>query len=245
MTQKDTVAAVWEQHKKVIPGGVVSLNRVIDPMRVFVKAEGAYLWDSDGKQYIDYHAAFSPYLLGHSDPDVDGAVIQAIKEGKSLIGAGTTPWEGELANLLVECIPTLDQVQITNTGSEATFFAVRVARAITERDEVIIMQGGYNGWHNDVAFNLMDPLERIADHQPGEELPLYPITAGMPASASQHVHVVQFNDLDAVENLIKTENIACIILEPISTKYRCGQTEPRIPRGTSTLVQSIRFPANF
>ena len=56
-------------------------------------------------QYIDYHAAFSPYLLGHSDPDVDGAVIQAIKEGKSLIGAGTTPWEGELANLLVECIP--------------------------------------------------------------------------------------------------------------------------------------------
>ena len=94
MTQKDTVAAVWEQHKKVIPGGVVSLNRVIDPMRVFVKAEGAYLWDSDGKQYVDYHAAFSPYLLGHSDPDVDGAVIQAIKEGKSLIGAGTTPWEG-------------------------------------------------------------------------------------------------------------------------------------------------------
>ena len=128
MIQKNTVAAVWEQHKKVIPGGVVSLNRVIDPMRVFVKAEGAYLWDSDGRQYIDYHAAFSPYLLGHSDPDVDGAVIQAIKDGKSLIGAGTTPWEGELANLLVECIPTLDQVQITNTGSEATFFAVRVAR---------------------------------------------------------------------------------------------------------------------
>ena len=215
MTQKDTVAAVWEQHKKVIPGGVVSLNRVIDPMRVFVKAEGAYLWDSDGTQYIDYHAAFSPYLLGHSDPDVDGAVIQAIKKGKSLIGAGTTPWEGELANLLVECIPTLDQVQITNTGSEATFFAVRVARAITGRDEVIIMQGGYNGWHNDVAFNLMDPHERIAGYQPGEELPLYPITAGMPASASQHVHAVQFNDLDAVENLIKTGNIACIILEPI------------------------------
>ena len=154
MTQKDTVAAVWEQHKKVIPGGVVSLNRVIDPMRVFVKAEGAYLWDSDGMQYIDYHAAFSPYLLGHSDPDVDGAVIQAIKEGKSLIGAGTTPWEGELANLLVECIPTLDQVQITNTGSEATFFAVRVARAVTGRDEVIIMQGGYNGWHIRCGFQL-------------------------------------------------------------------------------------------
>ena len=245
MTQKDTVAAVWEQHKKVIPGGVVSLNRVIDPMRVFVKAEGAYLWDSDGMQYIDYHAAFSPYLLGHSDPDVDGAVIQAIKEGKSLIGAGTTPWEGELANLLVECIPTLDQVQITNTGSEATFFAVRVARAVTERDEVIIMQGGYNGWHNDVAFNLMDPLERIEGYQPGEELPLYPITAGMPASASQHVHVVQFNDLDAVENLIKTQNIACIILEPILQNIGVVKPNPGYLEGLRHLVRSVRFPANF
>ncbi len=215
MTTKNTATDIWEQQKKVIPGGVVSLNRVIDPMRVFVKAKGAYLWDGDGKRYIDYHAAFSPYLLGYSDPDVDVAVTQAIKKEKSLIGAGTTPWEGELAHLLVECIPTLDQVQITNTGSEATFCALRIARAVTDRDEVIIMQGGYNGWHNDVAFNLMDSYERIAGYQAGQELPLHPITAGMPKSASHHVHVVQFNDLEAVGNLMKTGNIACIILEPI------------------------------
>ncbi len=97
-----TANEIWEKHKQVIPGGVVSLNRTIDPMRVFVRAKGAYLWDSDGKQYIDYHAAFSPYLLGHSDTDVDEAVIRAIREERSLMGAGTTPWEGELAELLVE-----------------------------------------------------------------------------------------------------------------------------------------------
>ena len=215
MTKKETAIDIWEGHKKVIPGGVVSLNRVIDPMRVFVRAKGAYLWDSDGKQYIDYHAAFSPYLLGHSDPDVDGAVIRAIQEERSLIGAGTTPWEGELAHLLVECIPTLDQVQLTNTGSDATFLALRIARAVTGCDQVIIMQGGYNGWHNDVAFNLMDSYEKIEGHQVEKEFPLLPITAGMPKSAYQNVHVVQFNDLGAVENVMKRGNIAGLILEPI------------------------------
>ena len=235
MTRQETATNIWEQQKKVIPGGVVSLNRVIDPMRVFVRAKGAYLWDSDGKQYIDYHAAFSPYLLGHSDPDVDEAVIQSIKGEQSLIGAGTTPWEGELAHLLVECVPTLDQVQITNTGSEATFCALRVARAVTERDEVIIMQGGYNGWHNDVAYNLMDAHDKIAGYQEGEELPLHPITGGMPKSAAQHVHVVQFNDVQAVENLMKRRNIMGVILEPILQNIGIVKPKPGYLEGLRQL----------
>ena len=88
------------------------------------------------------------------------AVIASIGRGESLMGAGPTSWEGELARLLVECVPNLQSVQITNTGSEATFNAFRLARAATGRDGVVIMQGGYNGWHNDVAFNLADPLAR-------------------------------------------------------------------------------------
>ena len=83
------------------------------------------------------------------------------------MGAGTTTWEGELAELLVDSVPSLEQVEITNTGSEATYFALRVARAATARDKICLMQGGYNGWHNDVAFNLMDPAESMADHLPG------------------------------------------------------------------------------
>jgi glutamate-1-semialdehyde 2,1-aminomutase len=215
MSNTNKAYEIWEKHKRVIPGGVVSLNRKIDPMRVFVRAKGAYLWDLDGKQYIDYHAAFSPHLLGHNDPDVNGAVIKMLQEESSLFGAGTTLWEGELARLIVECVPTLEKVQITNSGSESTFHAVRIARAVTGREEIIVMQGGYNGWHNDVAFNLMDPFEKISSYKPGEELPHHPISGGIPQFVKKLVHVVQFNDLEAVEKILKNRNTACIITEPI------------------------------
>jgi len=225
MIAEKTAQEIWEKQKKIIPGGVVSLNRVIDPMNVFVRAKGAYMWDVEGKKYIDYHGAFSPYLLGHGDPDVDEAVIKSIREGASLMGAGTTPWEGELAELLVECVPTMDQVQITNTGSEATYFALRIARAATGRDDIVIMQGGYNGWHNDVAFNLMDPYEKISEYGEGAELPLNPFSAGIPQSQLQNVHVVEYNDLKAVKNVLQKHSIAAIILEPVLQNI--GIVKPR------------------
>jgi glutamate-1-semialdehyde 2,1-aminomutase len=159
MAHKTVSAAqeILERNEKYIAGGVFSLNRKIDPMRVFVKAKGAYVWDIEGERYTDYHAAFAPYFLGHADNDVDQAVIDILKDSASLFGAGTTPWEAELAELLVACVPTLEQVQVTNTGSEATALALRLARAVTGRGGVLLMQGGYNGWEDEVAFNLMDP----------------------------------------------------------------------------------------
>lgn len=226
---------IWEKNKKVIPGGVVSLNRKIDPMRVFVRAKGAYLWDIDGKQYIDYHAAFSPHLLGHNDPDVNGAVIKTLQEETSLIGAGTTLWEGELAQLLVECIPTLDKVQITNSGSESTFHAVRLSRAATGREEIIVMQGGYNGWHNDVAFNLMDPFEKISSYKPGEELPHSPMSGGIPQSVKKMVHVVQFNDLEAVQRILMKRSTACVITEPILQNIGVVKPKPGYLEGLREL----------
>ena len=82
----ETATDIWEKQKEIIPGGVMSINRVIDPMRVFVRAKGAYMWDHEGNRFIDYHAAFSPYLLGHGNEDVDGAVIDMIGSGASLMG---------------------------------------------------------------------------------------------------------------------------------------------------------------
>jgi glutamate-1-semialdehyde 2,1-aminomutase len=215
MVRFDRTNEIFAENQKVIAGGVVSLNRRIDPMRVFTRALGAYLWDIEGNQYLDYHAAFSPYLLGHNDPDINKAVIDFIQRHTSLFGAGTTEWEGELARLILQCVPTLDKVQITNTGSEATYHAIRISRAATGREELIVMQGGYNGWHNDVAFNLMDPLEKMKEYRPGAEIHLNPITAGIPACQKTLVHAVQFNDLPAVEKLLKTRKVACIITEPI------------------------------
>ena len=198
-----------------IAGGVMSLNRMIDPMRVFVRASGAYMWDDAGNRYIDYHAAFAPYLLGHGDKDVDQAVIDSIQRNESLMGAGTTPWEHEIADLLVESVPYLEQVQLTNSGTEAVAFAVRLARAATDRNDVVFMQGGYNGWMDSVAFNLMDPAATFDNHRPGQEHALRPISAGMHRAIPQGAHAVEYNDSEAVRALLQTGNIAAVIVEPV------------------------------
>ena len=214
------MSAVAEQIRESKPpsiaGGVMSLNRSIDPMITFVRAKGAYMWDSTGKKYIDYHAAFAPYLLGHGDEDVDAAVIESIKKGESLMGAGTTPWEQEVADLIVDSVPGLEQVQLTGSGSEAVGYAVRLARAATGRESVLLMQGGYNGWADALSFNLMDPASNLANHVSGSEHELRPITAGLPASAgTEQAHVVEFNDLDAVEAVLARNDVAAVVLEPI------------------------------
>ena len=206
---------MWEDHKRLMPGGVASFNRLTARTEIFVRANGAYVWDLEGNKYTDYHAAFGPYLLGHCDPDVDRAVIEAIKRGESLMGIGTTPWEGELARLLIECLPNMDMVQIANSGSEATYHAVRLARAITGREELIIMQGGYNGWHNDVAFNLMDPVENLSFDENRQEMDLNPITAGIPRFQQDLVHAIPYNNLEAAEKSLKSNSISAIILEPV------------------------------
>jgi glutamate-1-semialdehyde 2,1-aminomutase len=184
-------------------------------MLIFERASGAYLFRIDGRRYFDYHASFAPYLLGHADPDVDGAVIAAIHAQYSLFGAGTTPWEGELAELLCEAVPSLDKVQVVNTGSEATSYAIRLARAYTKRDGILLMQGGYNGWEDDVAYNLMDPADQQVPRIDRPGLELRPMSAGLPKAARDNIYVVQFNDLEAVEKVLATGDIAAVMLEPV------------------------------
>lgn len=201
--------------RKCIPGGTVSLNRKVDPEIAFVRGRGARMWDADGKEYLDYHAAFGPYLLGHNHPAVEDAVRRAQDEGWTLTGTGTTPWEAEAAELLTTCVPTMDKVQFTNTGSEATYLALRLARAATGRDHVCVMQGGYNGWHDEVACNVMTPLDRIGPERHDGEYPFVPMSAGMPSDIASRVHVLQFNSLEAVEWAFRTYPVAAILTEPI------------------------------
>lgn len=210
-----TTSELVSQQSRFIAGGTMSINRAITPQRVFVRAQGAYLWDADGRKYIDYHAGFAPYLFGHGDTEVDQAVIDTIKSGASLIGAGTTPWEAEIAELLCDAVPGLEQIQLTNSGSEAVAYALRIARAATGRDVVVVMQGGYNGWSDYVSYNLMDPADFVRDHLPGEEYPLRPTTAGIPKAIADTVRVIEYNDLEAVELVLGRRDVAAIILEPI------------------------------
>ncbi|MEE2804218.1 MAG: aspartate aminotransferase family protein [Pseudomonadota bacterium] len=224
-----------EHHIDAIAGGVMSLNRAIDPMRTFTRAKGAYLFDDQDKRYIDYHAAFSPYLLGHGDDDVDNAVRRMLDSGASLIGAGTTPWEMEVADLIVDCVDGLEQIQVTNSGTEAVMYALRLARAATGRNDVLIMQGGYNGGTDYVSFNLMDPSDAVQDHLPGTAYPLRPITAGIPDAVQQSVHVVEFNDLPAAEMVLSNSNIAALILEPILQNIGIVKPEPGYLEGLRKL----------
>lgn len=207
--------SVLEQSARCIAGGVVSLNRKAEPHIVFTKARGAHLWDAEGREYIDYHAAFAPHLLGHNHPEINAAVREAMEAGWSLVGSGSTPWEAELAQMLCECVPSLDLVQILNTGSEATANAIRLARAFTSRDDVVTTLGGYNGWHDEVGRAVMPSLDAVGPRVSPGEYPFVPISAGIPLSTQRRIHVVNFNDLDSVEHVFRLHSVACLITEPV------------------------------
>lgn len=228
-------AALFAANRRFIPGGLVSLNRKVEPEIAFVRGKGAHVWDVDGNRYTDYHAAFAPHLLGHADADVDGAVRKALDEGWTLMGSGTTPWEGRMAELFLRCVPTLQKVQITTSGSEATYHALRLARAFTGRDHIVVMQGGYNGWHDDVACNVMTPLDQVGPRLSKGEYPFVPLTAGMPSGVAQRVHVINFNDLDAVAWAFEKYGVACLITEPILQNIGIVKPKPGYLEGLRQL----------
>jgi glutamate-1-semialdehyde 2,1-aminomutase len=235
MMNRTQSKALFEQNSRFIPGGVVSLNRKVEPEIAFVRGQGAHMWDADGNQYLDYHAAFGPYLLGHNNPDVEGAVMHAIQSGQTLTGTGTTPWEGRAAELLVQCVPTLEKVQFTNTGSEATYLAIRLARAHTGRDHICVMQGGYNGWHDEVACNVMTPLDQLGPQISEGEYPFVPMSAGISPRVKERVHVLQYNDLASLEWAFKTYEVACLISEPILQNIGVVKPHPGYLQGVRDL----------
>jgi glutamate-1-semialdehyde 2,1-aminomutase len=212
---RERSAEILAHNRRFIPGGVASVNRAVAPEIVFLKGAGSHIWDADGNEYIDYHGAFAANFIGHHDPETTRAVLSALDAGTSLFGSGTTVWEGKLAQLLTENIPWVEAVQILNTGSEATAQAIRVARAATGRDHIIVMQGGYNGWHNDVACNLMTPLADLGPRRSPGEYPFIPLSAGIPAAHQQLIHPINFNDLESVEYVCRKYPVAALIAEPI------------------------------
>lgn len=204
-----------KKNERWIPGGIISLNRKSEPNIAFTKGSGSRVWDIDGNEYIDYHAGFSATFLGYNDPDVSDAVLTSLQKEMILIGAGPSTIEGQFAELFCRCVPTIEKIQITTTGSEATYHAIRISRAVTGKDHIIIMQGGYNGWYNDVAANVISSLEDIGPRVSPGEYPIDALSAGIPKEHSSLVHVVNFNDLESIEYVLKNYPVACILTEPI------------------------------
>jgi glutamate-1-semialdehyde 2,1-aminomutase len=203
-----------EEAKQYTPGGVHTAIRIASPPLCIRKAQGAYLWDEDGKRYIDYHAAFAPIVLGHCYPAVVERVVETIRQN-DLYGVTTNHLEVQLAKKIVEHVPSVEQVLLCCTGSEATFHALRLSRAVTGRRKIIKFQGCYHGWFDYVLRNVISSPEAVNRWDPG--------SAGMLREAVENTLVCRFNDLDSVEDAIKTNtgDVAGIILEPIPHNVGC------------------------
>jgi len=231
-----------EENSRFIPGGLASLNRKADPVIAFARAKGSRVWDVDGHEYIDYHAGFAPYILGHNDDEQSFAVIEALQRNLSNYGSGPTQEEGELARMFLQAVPHFDKVQFFNTGSEATAQAIRVARAWTGRSHLIKMQGGYNGHHNAVATNLMSTREQLGGRAvQGDEYLRVALTAGIPPEEAALTHAIPFNDLDAVEKIAKRYPIAALITEPVLQNVGVIKPKPGFLKGLRELADQLGF----
>ena len=202
-------AALTRRAERVLPGGHMSPSRKLGFPYVFVRAKGAYLYDADGNEHVDFHCGFGANVLGHCHPAIQRRVAE-VGERLDLIGAGTLDLEVEVAEALTRCIPCAEQVAFCSTGSEATYHALRLARAVTGAKQIIKFQGGYHGWHDYVAMNCQSSREAIGRYDP--------LSAGMLREAAQETIVLPYNDANAVESYIKGHRgeVAAIIVEPIA-----------------------------
>jgi glutamate-1-semialdehyde 2,1-aminomutase len=208
VTDRTDAAELAARAARVIPGGVNSGQRRVPGLEELVIAatSGSTFTDGEGNTYTDYHAAFGPPLLGHNDPDVDGAVAAAARE-VGLMGIGVTRIEVELAEKICALVPSVERVLLTETGSEATFHALRVSRAATGRRHVIKFQGCYHGWHDSVAMNVISLPENMGKKDP--------LSKGILPEVLDATIVCRFNDADEVERALTDHDVAAIILEPI------------------------------
>jgi glutamate-1-semialdehyde 2,1-aminomutase len=200
-------AALLDAASEVIPGGVNTCRRRSDPRICFRRGTGAYLEDVDGRRYIDYHAAYGAIFLGHSHPAVTERVARAMRE-TVLFGVGVTEAELALARKIVEHVPSVEQVVVCNSGSEATYHAIRLARGVTGRQPIIKFQGCYDGFHDYVLRNVLSLPERVGRRDPH--------SAGMLDAAVDATLVCRFNDLDDVRDTLEHHEVAAVIVEPFA-----------------------------
>ncbi|MBP8003012.1 MAG: aspartate aminotransferase family protein [Chloroflexi bacterium] len=211
--QGEKTAAAFKRAMNVIPYGVNSNFRWwgLDDTMVISKAQGPHIWDMDDNKYIDYRLAFGPIILGHSYPRVVEKVQQAITQGT--LFALTTLHEIELAERICR-MTGVDMVRLTNTGTEATMHALRIARAYTQRDKLIKFEGNYHGMHDYVLFTT---ATASLDKMGPRNKPLnVRASKGIPKNMDQYVINLPFNDVELLEETVNAEweQLAAIFVEP-------------------------------
>ena len=212
MSQSSTF---FNEAKNYIPGGVNSPVRAFngvggDPI-YFERGEGAYLYDVDGKEYVDYVGSWGPMILGHSNPIVLDAVRATLDKGLSF--GAPTEIETELAKKVCQLVPSIELVRMVSSGTEATMSAIRLARGYTNRDKIVKFEGCYHGHSDSLLVKAGSGALTLG----------VPTSPGVPADLAQHTLTLEYNNLESVKALFAEmgEQVACIIVEPVAGNMNC------------------------
>src|SRR5690606_32074992 len=211
---------LFERACQTIPGGVNSPVRAFRSVggspRFIKRAQGPYVWDADDTRYIDYVGSWGPAILGHAHPDVVRAVQEAAVHGLSF-GAPTEA-EVKIAELLIERLPSLEQVRLVSSGTEATMSAIRLARGFTGRPTIVKFEGCYHGHADSLLVKAGSGLMTFGN----------PTSAGVPPEFVSHTLVLDYNDSDAVKQAFARhgQSIACVIVEPVAGNMNLVKPAP-------------------
>ena len=225
----DQSQLLYDRAVKVMPGGVNSPVRAYRSVnlcpRFIAKADGPFVYDEDGRKYIDYVCSWGPMILGHNHPVIREAVEKAVQDGLSF-GAPTRR-EVEMAEFMCAMVPGIEMVRMVNSGTEAVMSAIRLARGATGRDKIIKFEGCYHG-HSDCLLVGAGSSALAGGH---------PTSAGVPQDVVRHTLTAQFNDLASVETLLQAnENqVACVIVEPVAANMGVVGPKPGFLAGLRTL----------
>ena len=215
MANVDQNAVLFERAQKTIPGGVNSPVRAFRQVggvpRFVTKANGPYFWDANGQRYIDLIMSWGPMIAGHANPEVVAAVQKAAETSFSY--GAPTEGEIELAERICALMPSVEQVRMVSSGTEATMSALRLARGYTNRDLIIKFEGCYHGHADSLLVKAGSGLLTFADSTQNA-----PSSGGVPQDLVKHTLVLPYNDVAAIEEVFKKQGdqIAAVILEPIA-----------------------------
>ncbi|MBI0155865.1 glutamate-1-semialdehyde 2,1-aminomutase [Gilliamella sp. M0364] len=215
-----------------MPGGVNSPVRAFNGVGgtpLFIeRADGAYIYDVDQKAYVDYVLSWGPMILGHNDPDVADAVINAVRNGLSY--GAPTEIETKMANLVTELMPSIEMLRMVNSGTEATMSAIRLARGYTGRDKIIKFEGCYHG-HADYLLVKAGSGALTFGH---------PTSPGVPEDFVKNTLVCDYNDLESVKKQFEQfpDQIAAIIIEPVAGNMNCVPAKKSFLQGLRSLCDN-------
>jgi glutamate-1-semialdehyde 2,1-aminomutase len=217
MTTSEQLFARARQH---IPGGVnspVRAFKAVGGTPVFIeRSEGAYVFDAEGKRYIDYVLSWGPMLMGHNHPEVRDAVVRQSQKGLSF--GAPTELEIQLADRICDIMPGMDLVRMVNSGTEATMSAIRLARGFTGRDTIVKFEGCYHGHSDSLLVKAGSGALTLG----------VPSSPGVPAALADHTMTLTYNDSEGVRAAFAEhgESIACVIVEPVAGNMSCIPPAP-------------------